>query len=484
MTTDNQNIRAIGSRLELLCDTWLIDTLSDDASLQLHHPERREVALVTDRPWEGNMCGYMTIFQDGERARLYYCTGRFDPDTGTFQPSNTWIAYAESRDGRHWERPELELHEVEGYRRNNILFVGEGPQQNGTHGFAPFKDTHPGVDPAARYKAVGAGNNSRTSGLFALVSPDGIHWSLLQPEPVMRGAAYDSQNLAFWDAQRQEYRAYVRDFRNGVRGILTCTSQDFVHWTDPVWLDYPGVPEEPLYTNQVLPYYRAPHLLIGFPSRYVERPWSPSIEALPEPEHRRLRGSVHPRYGSAVTDGLFMSSRDGQTFRRWPEAFIRPGPQLEGNWTYGDNYQCWGLLETPSDLAGAPPELSFLAVEHYWRGGATLFRRYALRIDGFVSVQAPLSGGEILTQPLTFDGRQLHLNFSTSAAGGLWVEVQDAAGQPIAGFTQADCYEVIGDELERVVTWRGGSDLGALAGQPVRLRVTLKDADLYALRFK
>jgi len=305
----------------------------------------------------------------------------------------------------------------------------------------------------------------------------------LQEEPVMTDGAFDSQNLAFWDACRGEYRAYIRDFRDNRRGIRTCTSPDFVHWTTPEWLEYGDAPDDQLYTNQVTPYWRAPHLFLGFPSRYVERPWSPTIDDLPGPEERRIRARFHPRYGAAVTDGLFMSSRDGLHFHRWGEAFIRPGPQREGNWVYGDNYQCWGLLQTPAERPGEPDELSFVAVEHYWRGQGTVFRRFSLRLDGFGSVNAPMAGGEIVTRPLRFAGSRLYLNIATSAAGGAWVEVQDAEGRPIPGYTLDDCYEIVGDEIERAARWRGGAGVGALAGQAVRLRIALRDADLYALRF-
>ena len=51
------------------------------------------------------------------------------------------------------------------------------------------------------------------------------------------------------------------------------------------------------------------------------------------------------------------------------------------------------------------------------------------------------------------------------------------------GFRLEDCPEVFGDSIERVVSWNSGSDLSKLAGQPVRLRVVLKDADLYSFRF-
>jgi hypothetical protein len=275
----------------------------------------------------------------------------------------------------------------------------------------------------------------------------------------------------------------VRDIRDGWRDIRTATSPDFVEWTEAEWLEYPGSPDEALYTNQVMPYYRAPHIFVGFPTRYVERKWSPAVEAMPEPEHRRLRADANERFGSATTDGLFMSSRDGRTFRRWGEAFIRPGPRLTGNWTYGDNYQSWGMWETESALPGAPPELSFIVTEGYWRGESTTFRRYALRIDGFVSARAPLAGGEVVTKPVTFDGSKLTVNFSTSAAGSIRVEIQRADGKPIDGFALEDCHEVIGDELERTVAWAGGADVGGLAGSPVRLRFVMSDADLFAFRF-
>ena len=52
------------------------------------------------------------------------------------------------------------------------------------------------------------------------------------------------------------------------------------------------------------------------------------------------------------------------------------------------------------------------------------------------------------------------------------------------GFGLADCGEIIGDEIERIVAWRAGSDLSSLSGQPIRLRLAMKDADLYSIRFR
>ena len=93
------------------------------------------------------------------------------------------------------------------------------------------------------------------------------------------------------------------------------------------------------------------------------------------------------------------------------------------------------------------------ATEGYWEGAFTSFRRYTLRIDGFVSAQAPLSGGELVTEPLTFRGSQLEINLSTSAAGSLRIEIQNTAGEPINGFSLADCQEIFGDSIAQHVTW-------------------------------
>jgi hypothetical protein len=106
-----------------------------------------------------------------------------------------------------------------------------------------------------------------------------------------------------------------------------------------------------------------------------------------------------------------------------------------------------------------------------------------MRLDGFVSVNAPLSGGVIITTPLVFKGDKLTLNFASSAAGDIRVEIQDEAGDPLPGFSLDDCPPFFGDTIERTVNWKAGSNVGRLAGKPVRLRFVLRDADLYSFRF-
>ena len=111
-------------------------------------------------------------------------------------------------------------------------------------------------------------------------------------------------------------------------------------------------------------------------------------------------------------------------------------------------------------------------------------RRYMLRPDGFVSVNAGYAGGELTTRPFVFEGNELELNYSTSAVGTLRVEIQDGNGNAIPGYGLDDCPEMFADEVEGAVRWEQGGDLGRLAGSPVRLRFSLNDADLYACRFR
>ena len=296
-------------------------------------------------------------------------------------------------------------------------------------------------------------------------------------ERVITKGAFDSPNLAFWDAARGEYREYHRDFRDGVdergnrngRDIRTSASKDFLSWPDPEWLRYSPGRVGQLYTNQVLPYYRAPHILLGFPTRYTDRGWAESTKALPQLEYRRVRGSKSQREGTAMTDGMFMSSRDGTNFDIWPEAFIRPGLRLRENWFYGDNYQGRGLVETASRVAGAADELSVYVTEATFLDHTVArFRRFTLRVDGFVSVHAKLSGGQLVTRPFVFDGGELVLNFSSSAGGGIRAEIQDRAGYAVPGFGLEDCHDLFGGRpgTRRVLARRRRPfDLGRPTGQ-------------------
>ncbi len=476
----------IGDRRELFVDDFLVESMSGSVHLQMHRPQPKEIAIVHDAPWEGSGCGYHSIFHDGEKYRMYYKAWHIMVEEGKLDTKNRFLCYAESADGITWTKPNLGLFDYEGSKQNNIVIANEGPwgeaRPDGAH-TAVFLDENPDCPADAKFKAIS--RSHKPTGLLVMKSADGVNWSMLSDKPVITEGAFDSQNLAFWDPVRGEYRAYWRIFSDDIRAIRTATSKDLIEWSAHRDITYTEAPPEHLYVNQIKPYHRAPHIFIGFPTRYIDRGWdSPSMEKLPDLEHRQMRSKASPRYGTAVTEGLLMSSRDGEVFHRWPEAFLRPGPERPGQWKYGDNYIAWHAVETASDLPGAPNELSLYSSEGYWTGEQNELRRYTLRLDGFASASAKASGGELVTKPLIFSGDELTLNFASSAAGDIRVAIKNADGSEIAGFGLEDCPPVFGDSVDRIVEWKSGKDVSALAGKSIRLQFFLRDADLFSFQFR
>ena len=447
--------------------------------------------MIRDRPWEGSGSDFETVFRDGEILRMYYIACKLTTENGTklAKPIVVHASYAESKDGITWTRPNLKQYEYKGSKENNILWMDEGLDN-----FTPFKDTNPACPPSERYKAL---SGYFRKGLMALKSEDGIHWSRISEQPIIPPGkgAFDTMNTAFWDPRQQLYFCYFRGFHDpkgndfndatkGIRDIRVSTSRDFRTWSEPRMVQFQSSFDDGLYTNQVEPYYRAPHLFIGFPMRYVDRiEASTSLDALPDPVHRKRRMAFSPRYGSVITDGIFMSSRDGFNFHRWDEAFLRPGPERDNNWVYGDALKGWGLIETPSADPGGLPELSFYVTEGHWKDASPL-RRYTLRVDGFVSLNSPREAGEFVSKPFVFAGGKLSLNFSTSAVGTVQLELQDEAGKPLPGYSLSDADLLFGDTLDRKVSWKGRTDVSSLAGKVVRLRAVMSDADLYSFQFQ
>ena len=440
----------IGSRLELFVDDFLIEKMTGDVAQQLHRPEPKEVVLVTDAPWEGNTCAYYTIFRDGDRYRMYYRGAHYDQKTGkSAHPEVT--CYAESKDGIHWTKPNLGLFEFNGSKENNIVWDGIG-----SHCFVAFKDENPDCPEEARYKGIARGQPRGKRGLYIFQSPDGIHWKLMRPEPVITEGAFDSQNLAFWDKHTQLYREYHRTFVDGKRAIMTGTSKDYVNWTKPVLLKYLDAPAEHLYTNAVRPYERAPHIVIGFPTRYL------------------------PDEGQRV-EPTFMASRDGVTFKRWLEPVIpKTAPEDRGG--NRSNYMTWGLIELPD----RPNHYSVYATEAYYTGPDSRVRRFEYRQDGFVSVRGGAKGGELLTRPIVPGelAERLVLNFQTADGGFVRVGLDGMDGKPIPGYGLTDCSPLEGDSIRKNVKWKDGADISTLRSKTVRLRFQLKKADLYSIQFQ
>jgi len=489
LLAQSQQTVDLGSRRELFLDDFLIADMQN-AQLLVHQPSREAIAVQCDKPWEGNGCGYFTVLHDRQESvyRMYYHAWQIP--TGIEPGGPLTIGYFQSNDGITWDRPVLGLCEFNGSKDNNIVLnqLGDGGR---CHDFTPFIDANPAATEQARYKAVGAGFENR-KGIWVYESPDGIHWTPMSDGPVFEQGAFDTQNIAFWSPNEQKYVLYYRVFSDGgykgTRLINRAVSDDFLHWTDQGTIAFPdGEGPQPLaqfYVNQIKPYHRAPHIYLGFPARYVDHGLTESTRLLPEWELREKRMTVSPRYGTAATDSIYITSRDGRNFRQSNDVFLRPGLRTTHNWSYGDNYIAWHVVETESTKDDAPRELSLYATESYFTGRESRLRRYSLRMDGFASIHAKLQTGTVTTRPLRFSGNELSLNVATSAAGVVQVELRSADGTPIPGYTLEDCEIIYGDSLDRRVRWQGRPDVSSLANRTIVLHFSMREADIYSFKFE
>ena len=484
----------LGTERQLFVDRYLIDRL-EGLELRLQQPRPEGIAIEYDQPWEDRLAFYTTVLKDGDIYRMYYRCRLTRPRL---------TCYAESRDGIHWTKPHLGLVEVDGSTANNVILPVAGQ-------FCAFLDGRPGVPRSERYKA-----NARDVGdpysLMGYVSEDGVRWRKIREAPIVDYAMennFDSQNVMFWSEAEQRYVLYARHMVEGRRATARATSKDFLHWSPQALMSYSDTgttrPSQHLYTNQTQPYFRAPQIYIALPARihFGRRLLTPEELQFLELRHNRISGGMRD-----VSDSVLLSSRPGSTRYdfTFKESFVRPGPG-QSNWSTRTNYPGLGVVQT------GPAEMSLYVQRDYGQSTAHL-QRMSLRLDGFASLHAPYHGGEMVTRPVTFEGSRLEINYSTSAAGSLRVEIQTADGKPIPGFSLAECPEIIGDEISRIVAWgkvppplstgrdpestraesnlsyqtptvawEGSRDVSRLAGKPVRLRFVMKDADLFSFRF-
>ena len=510
--TSAQEVIDIGARLEPLIDEYLVAKKAGALRLQLHRPVRQNDSITLNKPWEGNNSAYATVLKHNGQFFFYYRGTTLILDGKVQHGHLATTCVMTSRDGVKWKRPDLGFVKRNGWEKNNIIltldpackidfFQGQTlddghdllsgkkvPFTGASHNFTPMIDTNPKCKPNEKFKALG-GHDHRT--LYSFASPDGLHWTMMQNKPVIVDGMMDSQNLAFWDPVQKKYFAYYRDFKNKKgdtrkyakhefylrdRDVRVATSTDFVNWTKGDWVEWRPDRMTQIYTTQLQLYPGAEHLRIGFPMRYV-----PGRGRFSQLNERLAKSSAY--YASVYTDTSFISSRDGRTFHIWPEALVRPGATAE-QWLYGFGGTALNLFESPSRLPGGDPEWSFYVQDHgAWFGNGMTYNRYSIRQDGFVSASAPLSGGSFTTKLIRFSGDHLLLNYSTSALGGIRVEIQGETGTPLPGFSLDDCAELFGNSLKRPVTWKSGAKVDTIAGKPIRLRFELKDADLFSMRF-
>ena len=442
-----------------------------------------------ERPWEERGLGGLTVIHEDGYYRIWYTAGPSSEGEGLF------ICYAESDDGRSWHRPDLQFHEFRGSKANNILFEQERFRLDSV-----FSD--PAAPPEQRYKAIAHSARYYRRGelvpstpqnkeeihqirrsmqqegrspelvdaeaevravLEGAVSADGLHWEVLEQPLIDVGKTMlDTQSIAAHDADSGEYVAYLRGHVERRRGVRRTGGREFGNWPP---------------TRMVLlqdPADEADEDVYG--SCYCRSPGSGRHLMFPPIFHRLV----------ATRDVQLATSRDGWNWSRpWrqpiidldsddgPYSMVFPQPNLV---PLGDE---WGLPclfgDQRHDTWGAGPYF-----------GRNEYRWALWKPDRLVALVAPAEG-KFTTVERLCEGSEMRLNFQTEVGGWIRAALAHKPTTPptvveeLDGFGMGDCDVLEGDEVSRVVTWKGKSDLSALKGREVSVRFSLARAKLFSL---
>ena len=421
-----QTVLDLGNRRELFLDDYLLDTIAG-LELKLNIPQEVQSTNIPNGY-------YQTIIKTDSLYRIYY-RDKLDFWKGELYDGNPGeiTKSAISRDGYNWQEEATYINDS----IKNYIFY-EPPF---SHNFTPFKDENPN----SKYKYIALSGTNDTGGLFSFYSNDGINFKKFKNQAVIKHDPnyyeYDSQNIAFWSETENQYICYFRRLINGLRSFSRSSSKDFESWSTPINI-FPNLEGEHLYTSGIQPYFRATHIYIGLSTRFF------------------------PENGNS-TDIVLISSRDGVKFdRTFKEAFIRPGLD-PGKWENRSNYITLNLV---------PLDESYMGI--FARNSL-----YKIRMDGFSSVNSGFKEGFLITKPFKFMGNTMEINYATSAGGFIGIEILDENNERLINGLRYSSEKIIGDEIAGKVKWQKSLDLASIEGKIIRLRITMKEADLYSFKF-
>ena len=495
----------VGAHAQLLADGALIDRRSK-LRFVVNPPRKAGRVLAPEMPWEEHRIFVVQVLTDGDVYRMWYqCMPAAGPSKGTQipcghckrrVPDTTVVchhcgycvsdairdeffglyAYAESKDGLSWHRPELGVREFRGSRKNNLV-ARVGPVM---------------IDPkprdGVRYLAIGGAHAPSLMG-----SKDGFLWRVVAER--CTPFICDTANQILWDPNVERYVAYLRGFPGRRTVVQTETADPYkTPWPHKPGVDLGAVRADKYITTEMTT------VLDGKDFGTYEI-YNPCVHIYPNRKggvyfafptvyraYRRLADRPKHRYNQMSNDGsgevhVFVS-RDGKHFTlpaRTP--YVTLG--TDGEPDCGYLQMAVGMVEHGDEIyqyyTGVPTTHGYCRPdrERHLGGAFCLVQKR----DRFVGLCADAGGGELVTHPLVSTGRRLEINVDCGGLGEARVEILDADGKAIPGFSLADADPIDLNQIHAACTWRGNADVAKLTGNPIRLRIVLRNATLYAFRF-
>ncbi len=305
-------------------------------------------------------------------------------------------------------------------------------------------------------------------------SRDGVHWTA----PVAATGPSGDRNTFFYNPFRQRWVFCIKvQAKDGPRsrarsywehpeflGAARWREGDPVFWmgADDLDLPDPAVGTLPqIYDHDVAPYES---LLVGI-FQVHKGPANPVAERNRVPK---------------MSDLNLGFTRDGFHWHRPVRTPFIAATRQPGSWERAYLHATGGTMLVVGDrlffyysgMSGEAPNGPDM-----YAGGSTGVA--FLRRDGFASMDADASGGTLTTRVLRFSGAHLFVNVD-SPQGELRAELLDAAGKVVPPFTLENSNGVALDSTRHRLSWRGGADLGAQAGEKRRLRFHLRNGRLFS----
>lgn len=376
------------------------------------------------------------------------------------------MLYATSKDGIHWEKPDLGLFEFDGSSDNNIVWD--------FHGASVLLDEAE-EDPGKRFKMVGFCRRYRD--IRALYSADGLFWKEFPGNPVVEREHEGSFNVVH-DPLTGNYLASALWIHEGKRCVAIFGSSDLHRgWSEPKMILQPDAQDD-IWTQ-------SPEQSTQFYGMSGFRYGGQFLGLLNV--FKVLRVNKNCSSGDAADDGpidvQLTYSRDGLYWERFEDrsAIIPNGGP--GAFDAGCILQCatepvicedevWVYYTAINTTHGGRLEHDKKIVS---------IGRASWRLDGFVSLDAGSTEGIVETVPIRSSGGHLEVNVNASF-GYLRVEILTARGDPLPGYGREDCAPMQSDDVCQIAHWNGTDHLPET--QPIRLRFHLRQAQLYSFRMR